>query len=242
MKHLAIAASTLLIPLLLAGCFVTPHVITFPDGTAYRGQAVNGLPEGEGVITFANGNAYNGQVHNGQMHGQGRLSYADGTSFYEGDFKDGQRHGNDVVRLSRFPDAVAAHPERFGIRDSERDEAVQQEHFKPQSLIEITVGTLLRLANITKKLICLMTRAPKGYSIGRLSIGQRAQPQGFHPCRIRLFMVMPTTRTFLSVVTRSKAGPEFSSTRLASRRTSSLDSLRRLPWATINSAFIVLSS
>jgi len=97
MKHVAMAAATLLIPLLLTGCFVTPHVITFPDGTAYKGQAVNGVPEGRGVITFANGNVYNGQIHNGQMHGKGKLSYADGTSCYEGDFKDGQRHGQGVL-------------------------------------------------------------------------------------------------------------------------------------------------
>jgi hypothetical protein len=97
MKHIAIAASTLLIPLLLVGCFVTPQVITFPDGTAYQGQAVNGVPEGRGVITFANGNVYDGQIHNGQPHGKGKLAYADGASFYEGYFKDGLRHGKGVL-------------------------------------------------------------------------------------------------------------------------------------------------
>ena len=128
MKHIAIVAATSLIPLLLTGCFVTPHVITFPDGTAYRGQAVNGVPEGRGVITFANGNVYNGQVHNGQMHGRGTLSYADGASSYEGDFKDGQRHGQGVLtRPFRYgqTDTVVIYTGTF-VNDKGEGPAVQE--------------------------------------------------------------------------------------------------------------------
>lgn len=67
----------------------------WPDGSTYEGELFNGRRHGEGVFTTADGNTkYEGQWREGQRHGVGRLSYdVYGESFYFGGWEDGCKHG-----------------------------------------------------------------------------------------------------------------------------------------------------
>jgi hypothetical protein len=76
-----------------------PHgtgVLTFADGTTYRGQWTSGLPEGWGILTRRDGRViYNGQWRNGKKHGRGTV-YVDGIC-YQGDFAEGFMHGSGTM-------------------------------------------------------------------------------------------------------------------------------------------------
>ena len=45
--------------------------ITFKNGDRYKGQILNGIPEGKGIIYFKSGNRYEGQLRNGKQEGKG---------------------------------------------------------------------------------------------------------------------------------------------------------------------------
>ena len=68
------------------------QIITYPDGSQYTGQVVNGKPSGQGRIQWANGDTYEGQWRNEQPHGRGKKTFLDG-SIYEGEFARGQQQG-----------------------------------------------------------------------------------------------------------------------------------------------------
>ena len=85
----------------------------------YRGDMLNGRPEGRGRLETAAGSIYDGEWSDGQMHGKGRLRFENGDEYigafqhgkmqgqgvhisangevYEGAFQDGRRHGLGTV-------------------------------------------------------------------------------------------------------------------------------------------------
>ncbi|MEZ5551738.1 MAG: hypothetical protein R3E82_12670 [Pseudomonadales bacterium] len=67
----------------------------WPDGRLYRGQWVQGLPEGQGNETLPDGEHYRGAWHGGRRHGHGELKRADGSR-YVGDFVHDLRQGSGV--------------------------------------------------------------------------------------------------------------------------------------------------
>eukprot|EP00826_Nyctotherus_ovalis_P003234 TRINITY_DN10651_c0_g1_i11.p2 TRINITY_DN10651_c0_g1~~TRINITY_DN10651_c0_g1_i11.p2 ORF type:complete len:165 (+),score=47.35 TRINITY_DN10651_c0_g1_i11:648-1142(+) len=62
------------------------------DGNEYRGNMLNGLPNGYGTFIWANGNRYEGDWKEGRPHGHGKMYYKNGAS-YEGEYIQGERSG-----------------------------------------------------------------------------------------------------------------------------------------------------
>ena len=77
-------------------------VITYPDGSRYTGETVNGKPAGNGKIQWANGDTYEGEWRNAQPHGTGKKTYLDG-SVYQGEFVRGQQQGQGKLT---YPDGT----------------------------------------------------------------------------------------------------------------------------------------
>ena len=61
------------------------------DGGEYDGDWWADAPHGEGKMIYKDGSEYNGSWLFGKLHGKGVLEYNDGI--YDGEFKDGLRHG-----------------------------------------------------------------------------------------------------------------------------------------------------
>ena len=66
----------------------------------YRGQCVDGKPNGSGTVTLHNGDKLAGTFKNGVLSGTGTFTYADG-SIYEGSFTNGMRHGQGTYTWAR---------------------------------------------------------------------------------------------------------------------------------------------
>ncbi len=86
-------------------------ICVFPDSSAenslvvvgqtynyYRGQIVNGVPNGSGTFVYKNDDRYEGQVRNGVPNGRGIYSFRNGTR-YEGTFRDGSFHGTGTLAM-----------------------------------------------------------------------------------------------------------------------------------------------
>lgn len=71
------------------------QVITYSDGSQYKGEVIDGKRHGEGFIQWVNGDTYEGQWLNDMPHGQGKKTYIDG-SVYEGEFFQGLQQGKGV--------------------------------------------------------------------------------------------------------------------------------------------------
>ena len=69
--------------------------ITFKNGDRYKGQILNGIPEGKGIIYFKSGNRYEGQLRNGKQEGKGIFYWSDGD-IYEGDFVNDKKEGKGI--------------------------------------------------------------------------------------------------------------------------------------------------
>ncbi|MCL2186500.1 MAG: tetratricopeptide repeat protein [Treponema sp.] len=65
---------------------------TFPNGSVYYGDWVNGIRSGWGRLTAANGEEYTGDYFNDERHGKGKYKWPDGRE-YSGDWVNGQRTG-----------------------------------------------------------------------------------------------------------------------------------------------------
>jgi len=60
----------------------------------YTGEGVGGVPHGRGVITFKDGSVYKGDMKNGTIHGQGTWTFAFASyGRYVGAFENGAFHG-----------------------------------------------------------------------------------------------------------------------------------------------------
>ena len=62
----------------------------------YKGDVVNGIPNGVGILTSPNGSKYIGEFNGGKPNGHGTLTFGKGEwegQMYVGEFKDGERNG-----------------------------------------------------------------------------------------------------------------------------------------------------
>ena len=62
----------------------------------YKGDVVNGVPNGVGILTSPNGSKYIGEFKGGKPNGDGTLTFGKGEwegQMYVGEFKDGERNG-----------------------------------------------------------------------------------------------------------------------------------------------------
>mmetsp|Transcript_9343 Transcript_9343/g.17002 ORF Transcript_9343/g.17002 Transcript_9343/m.17002 type:complete len:101 (-) Transcript_9343:61-363(-) len=75
----------------------TKGVMTWKDGTMYRGTFSRGRRTGKAVISFPKSNVrYDGHFLDGKYNGKGTCSFGDG-SFYDGEWKHGQAHGKGIL-------------------------------------------------------------------------------------------------------------------------------------------------
>jgi hypothetical protein len=65
---------------------------TYPDGSKYEGDFVNGKRDGKGTYTYANGSTYQGEFSDNKYNGQGTYTGANGNQ-YVGAFLNGNYHG-----------------------------------------------------------------------------------------------------------------------------------------------------
>lgn len=65
--------------------------MTWPDGTKYEGEFVNGKMTGQGVKTWPNGNKYEGMWKNGLQHGAGKFYSAKNDTVTPEEWRDGKR-------------------------------------------------------------------------------------------------------------------------------------------------------
>ena len=57
------------------------------EGIKYTGEALDGLPHGQGTMIFPDGKKYVGEFKDNNYHGQGTWTHPDGSK-YVGEFKD----------------------------------------------------------------------------------------------------------------------------------------------------------
>ncbi len=76
---------------------------TLPDGCRYKGETINGKPDGQGEITCPDtspdGRKYAGQFKDGLLHGKGELTFPSGMKA-TGSFKDDQLDGQGSLILA----------------------------------------------------------------------------------------------------------------------------------------------
>ena len=65
----------------------------------YKGDVVNGVPNGVGILISPNGSKYIGEFKDGRPNGRGKDSLPDGTN-HVGEYKDGLRHGQGTYTWS----------------------------------------------------------------------------------------------------------------------------------------------
>lgn len=62
------------------------------EGGLYEGEAINGVPNGQGKLTYKDGTVYEGAFANGKPHGQG--SFTDGAGHvFNLEWVDGRQQG-----------------------------------------------------------------------------------------------------------------------------------------------------
>ena len=66
----------------------------------YKGNLVNGVPNGFGILTSLNGSKYIGEFKGGEPNGQGKETHPDGTIFV-GEYKDGFRNGQGILTFGK---------------------------------------------------------------------------------------------------------------------------------------------
>jgi hypothetical protein len=80
-------------------------MLTYPDGSTYKGNWVNNLPSGIGTARKPDGSTYKGSWWAGKFDGRGVLTLADGTR-KEGLWKEG--------KLSKSEKSVTTSKESLG--------------------------------------------------------------------------------------------------------------------------------
>ena len=75
------------------------HQKSWPDGSRYDGEWLQGKPHGQGMFTYADGSQYWGRFHMGKRQGEGMMKYANGDE-YEGSWFDDRRSGQGTLRYA----------------------------------------------------------------------------------------------------------------------------------------------
>ena len=70
--------------------------LTYSDGKKYMGEWKNGEPNGLGIFSSPDGGKYEGEWENEEMEGQGIFTLPDGMK-YMGEFKNGKNHGQWII-------------------------------------------------------------------------------------------------------------------------------------------------
>lgn len=68
-------------------------IIKFSNGDVYKGDLVQGIPNGMGWYMWDDERIYDGEWLNGTMHGKGTMVYPLGGDVYNGDWINGEKHG-----------------------------------------------------------------------------------------------------------------------------------------------------
>lgn len=69
---------------------------TWPNGSRYEGEFLDGKHTGKGVFTLPNGNRYEGDFVDGKRTGKGVFTWPN-KERYEGEFLNGKFHGNGAL-------------------------------------------------------------------------------------------------------------------------------------------------
>jgi len=86
--------------------YMNSGVHSYPDGSHYEGQWLNGMRHGHGIWSKSDGSTYVGEWEDDKPHGQGTLTLPNGKK-HTGEWRNGKRHGSGV---EIFPDGT----KRFG--------------------------------------------------------------------------------------------------------------------------------
>jgi hypothetical protein len=73
--------------------------ITFENGTKYKGEIMNHIPNGNGCAIYSNGSVYDGNWENGKYHGYGNKKYTNGN-VYDGNWEQGICNGYGIMYYS----------------------------------------------------------------------------------------------------------------------------------------------
>ena len=80
---------------LKAGFCPLTSEVTYDGGGRYKGDTLNGKPQGKGVFISANSGRYEGEFKNGTYNGKGVLTYANGNR-HEVEWKNNNANGKGV--------------------------------------------------------------------------------------------------------------------------------------------------
>jgi len=69
--------------------------ISYEGGNRYKGETLNGKPQGKGVFTTAKGDRYEGEFKNGTYEGKGIYTYANGKR-HEVEWQNGKANGKGL--------------------------------------------------------------------------------------------------------------------------------------------------
>ena len=66
------------------------------DGSKYKGQVLNWVPDGKGTCYYSDGERYEGDWRNGIKDGKGKYYFKDGST-YEGDWRNDKQEGKGMI-------------------------------------------------------------------------------------------------------------------------------------------------
>lgn len=105
----------------LVPCGFGKGKLTLEDGSVYKGNFANGLPDGEGECNFKNGDFYKGNWVAGRPQGNGRYTYSNGLVL-NGEWKDGKYVDKAKITKPSYAEGVNIYALIVG--------ASRYEHFK----------------------------------------------------------------------------------------------------------------
>lgn len=79
--------------------YVETSALNFPDGRRFIGQHMGKQNLVQGVMTYLDGTVFRGSWREGRRHGRGTVRFPDGST-YHGDFEGGEYHGKGKMTWS----------------------------------------------------------------------------------------------------------------------------------------------
>lgn len=86
--------------------------IVYTDGSIYKGQIVDGFPDGEGALISPSGIKYSGQWQRGLPHGLGDFIATNGMT-YRGQFESGAVHGEGELDYKSLSSSISKYTGSF---------------------------------------------------------------------------------------------------------------------------------